>query len=404
MNDPLILTFPEARQMVLDHARAFGIEKIGLDDSPGRMLAKPVIADRDYPPFNRAAMDGYALCLKDLEDGIRKFHITEIIYAGDKHRKILLKNQCYKIMTGAAVPEPADIVIRKEDSVENDGYVQVNTERFNRYQHISRRGEDVRSGETVIPASAVCTPPLVSVLAALGMQEIVVQRLPKVAVFTTGNEVVAVGQPVTAVQIRNSNLHLFKALLRKWQIVPYLSAHLPDNSNDLYQAIGKAMQADIIIISGGVSAGDADYVPQVLESLGVKKLFYKVNIKPGKPVWCGLTPDKGLVFALPGNPFSSLVTFTLFTEPYLWHCLSGQEPQMVKLPILGSRTKNNSLDEFFPVRLEASSFNATPQSFNGSGDILAALYADGIMHHPASINHIKTGDVLAFMPFRSLFR
>lgn len=404
MKDQPLLTFPEARQLILNHARTFGTEKILLDDSPGRMLAEPVIADRDYPPFNRAAMDGYALCMKDLENGIRKFSIIETVYAGDKHREVLSEKQCYKIMTGAAVPEPADIVIRKEDSVENDGYVQVNTERFSSYQHISRQGEDVKCGNKVIPASVVCTPPVVSVLAALGIEEIVVQRLPKVAVFTTGNEVVAVGQPVTSVQIRNSNLHLFKALLRKWQIVPYLTAHLPDNRNDLYQVIGNAMQADIIIISGGVSAGDADYVPQVLESLGVKKLFHKVNIKPGKPVWCGLTPDKGLVFALPGNPFSSLVTFTLFTEPYLWHCLSGQEPQIMKLSISGSRTKNNHLDEFFPVRLQSSSFTATPKSFNGSGDILAALHADGIMHHPASVNHIKTGDMLAYMPFNSLFR
>lgn len=402
MKDQSLLGFAEARQIVLNQSRTFGTEKILLNDCLGRILAEPVMADRDYPPFNRAAMDGYALSLKDLEKGIRRFSIAETIFAGDIPGKVLSEKQCYKIMTGAAVPEPADIVIRKEDSSESDGYVQVHTEQFHFYQHISKRGEDVRCGEAVIPASAVCTPPVVSVLAALGMQELVVQKLPKVAIFTTGNEVVAVGQPVTSVQIRNSNLHLFKALLRKWQIIPYLTAHLPDNKDDLYQVIGKAMQADIIIISGGISAGDADYVPQVLESLGVKKLFHKVNIKPGKPVWCGLTADEGIVFALPGNPFSSLVTFTLFTEPYLWHCLSGREPQIMKFPISVPRTKNNNLDEFFPVKIQTSPFAVIPLSFNGSGDILAALHADGILHHPAFVNHIKTGDVLTYMSFNTL--
>lgn len=373
-----------------------------MDDAFGRIIAEPVVADRDYPPFNRAAMDGYALSLKDLESGTRTFTIAETIFAGQASQKRLTSNQCYKIMTGAAVPGPADVIIRKEDTLTSDNEVHVNINHFHPFQHISRMGEDIKNGEGIISASLLCTAPVINALAAMGKHEITVSRLPVVAIFTTGNEVVPLNEPVSPFQIRNSNLHLFKALFKKWQIIPVFTEHVPDDKADLHQAFYKAMQADIIVISGGVSAGDADYVPEVLESLGVKKLFHKVAIKPGKPIWCGLTPNNGLVFALPGNPFSSLVTFMLFVETYLRHSFGLREQKLMNLPFRGLRINKSSLDEFFPVKLEASPLAGIPLSFNSSGDILAALHADGIMHHPASYSQVSNGDELMYTPLHSI--
>ena len=191
-------------------------------------------------------------------------------------------------------------------------------------------------------------------------------------------------------------------MFRKWQIVPAFTEHIPDDKADLHQAFHQAMQADIIVISGGVSAGDADYVPEVLESLGVKKLFHKVAIKPGKPIWCGLTPGNGLVFALPGNPFSSLVTFMLFVETYLRHSFGLGEQKLTNLPFRGSRINKSGMDEFFPVKLQVSPVAAIPLSFNSSGDILAALHADGIMHHPASCREVSDGSELMYTPLHSI--
>ncbi len=396
-----MVSFQQAQQIIISKAGSFGEEMVFLDDAFGRIVAEPVIADRDYPPFNRATMDGYALCLKDLEGGTRTFSIVETIFAGQASRTELAVNQCYKIMTGAAVPVPADIIIRKEDVLPDGNFIQVNINHFNPYQHIARMGEDIKEGKGLITDSLICTAPVISALAALGKHRIIVSRLPVVAIFTTGNEVIALSEPVSPFQIRNSNLHLFKALFRKWQIVPAFTEHLPDDKADLYQAFRKAMQADIIVISGGVSAGDADYVPEVLESLGVKKLFHKVAIKPGKPIWCGLTPGNGLVFALPGNPFSSLVTFMLFVETYLRHCF-GLGEQKLKLPFHGTRMNKSGLDEFFPVKLQVSPVAAIPLSFNSSGDILAALYADGIMHHPGSCKQVSEGSELVYTRLHSI--
>ena len=186
-----MFSFQQAQQIIISKAGSFGEETVFLDDAFGRIVAEPVIANRDYPPFNRATMDGYALCLKDLEDGTRTFSIVETIFAGQAFRTELAVNQCYKIMTGAAVPVPADIIIRKEDVLPDGNYIQVNINHFNPYQHIARMGEDMKEGKHLITDALICTAPVISALAALGKYRIIVRKLPVVAIINTGNEVIA---------------------------------------------------------------------------------------------------------------------------------------------------------------------------------------------------------------------
>ena len=332
-----MITYQEVQKILSSLARSFGKENIPLEQASGRVLSEKVVADRDYPPFNRAAMDGYAFCYEDFQKGIRDFVIKEIIYAGQQTDTRIGAGQCYKIMTGAAVPAGADVVIRREDTEEQTGSVKILTTACCPFQHIARRGEDLQEGETIIDKPVFCTPPVISLLAAIGKETITVEKIPAVAIITTGNEVMPINSTVSPVQIRNSNAWLMKALLAKQQVIPVSAEHVVDDKMLLKQAFEKVMGADMIITSGAVSAGDADYIPGVVEALGVKKLLHKVAIKPGKPVWCGQLPDGGLLFALPGNPLSCLVTFTIFVQHYLHTCYGVQSRPLYEIYFTGRK-------------------------------------------------------------------
>ena len=386
-----MLSFTQAQQLITGLAHSFGVEEIALGDTDERVLSEDVYADRDYPPFNRASMDGYALNIDDLQVGFRNFTVQQVVYAGEGADKALSTGACYKIMTGAPVPPSANSVIRREDAEQDGNTVTFNLETVKPYQNISRQGEDMHRGDLILPKGTACSFAAISILASLGKTNVLVRRLPKVALFTTGNEVVEVGMPVSATQIRNSNQYLLKSLLKKWLITPVIVNHVIDDKTALKTALGAAMDCDIIISCGGVSAGDADYLPEVLAGLGVKQLFHKVAIRPGKPVWCGQMPSGGLVFALPGNPVSSMVTFKLFIETYLRACLGESRTKTMVLPFTGTRGRSTNFDEFFPVRISGTPSVLLAIPFNSSGDIRLGLHADALAHHPADVEQLTDG-------------
>ncbi len=390
-----MISYSEALSIILSEARSFGKETILLDDALDRILDEHITANRDYPPFNRSAMDGIAINIADFEKGIRSFEISETIYAGQKSNTLLTEGQCYKIMTGAAVPATANAVIRNEDILFSESNARIDSNHCVPYQNIAQKGQDLKAGDTVLAPGEKINPSIVALLASLGKYEVVVKKLPTVAVFTTGNEVVPIDQEVSEVQIHNGNAHLLKALLKKLNISPKYSEHILDDKSLLSIALPKGLSCDIIIINGGVSAGDADFIPEILTSLGVTKLFHKVSIKPGKPIWCGKTENGGMIFALPGNPFSCLVTFKIFVESYLNKCM-GIDQDIKSLPISESRIKNNNLDEFFPVQI--SEYRKLNQlQINGSGDIRLGLYADAIAFHPARKTKLSNNDWIHYI-------
>jgi molybdopterin molybdotransferase len=207
-----------------------------------------------------------------------------------------------------------------------------------------------------------------------------------------------VDEPVNAAQIRNSNWWLLRSSLKKWGIDHVAHAHVPDDRLQLQAALEKALTSDMIILSGGVSAGDADYVPGVLEGAGVKKLFHKIAIKPGKPVWCGIAPGGGMVFGLPGNPFSCMVGFVLLIQPWLQASFGLPVPGPLGLPMQTARKKNTPLDEFFPVRLSGSPAGLLPVTLNGSGDIRMGLEASALALHPAECGDLAEGEQVLCYP------
>ncbi len=387
-----MLSYTEAQNIIQSHSRSFGIETVPIDEALGRVIAEDIFADRDYPPFNRSAMDGYALRVEDLQAGMKDFKVVDVIYAGGTTDKIISAGECYKIMTGASVPLAADIVIRREDTEEKESFVSILIDDIRPFQNIARKGEDLKKGDLVIDKSLRCTASLIGLLASVGMGEILVKALPTVAIITTGNEVVDVHTPVNDVQIRNSNFYLLKALLKSWNIAPSYHQHVLDDEGQISQALEKALNADIVIVNGGVSAGDADYIPSVLKKLGVTQLFHKVAIRPGKPFWCG-NKENTMVFALPGNPLSCLVTFTLFIRHFLESCFGLSSSQLL-LPLVSERIQKVKLDEFFPVEIKDEPSHFHTISFNGSGDIRMGYKAQAFALHPNNKTILNKGEVI----------
>jgi molybdopterin molybdotransferase len=320
-------------------------------------------------------------------------------------------------MTGAAVPASADTIIRRENAEEKTGRMQLPElpaealpaatlpapadPRFpwRPYQNIARKGEDLRAGEIVIDRPCVCTPPVMGLLATLGHITVKVERLPAIGLLTTGDEVVPAGDPVNAVQIRNSNRWLLESalknagvLLRDWQ-------HAPDEPGLIRQRIEALSENDVLICCGGVSAGDADYVPGVLEAMGAKRLFHKVAMRPGKPVWCGLSKDGKMIFALPGNPFSCLVNMILLILPYLRACYGLPTVEPLGLPMAMARKKRSPLDEFFPVVVHGSPARLTPVTLNGSGDIRLGRQANALALHSAAEDDLPEGALVSCYSF-----
>jgi molybdopterin molybdotransferase len=373
-----------------------------LDGAFGRVLAEPIRADRDYPPFPRATMDGYALRYTDIERGIRRFRIAEVLYAGSQPVGRIGSGECYKVMTGAAVPEDADLVIRREDVEEGKERMEVGVrepEPWRPYLNIARQGEDLRAGDLVIDKPCRCDPAIMGLLATLGRATVNVERMPRVALLTTGNEIVEPGQAVSPVQIRNSNRLMLEGALQRERTWLSKYGHEIDDPERLTHRLQQFLSSDILIVTGGVSAGDADHVPRVLEDLGVRRLFHKIAMRPGKPTWCGVSPEGAMVFALPGNPFSCLVNFALLIAPYIHVCQGLEQPLPMALPLREARKKRTPLDEFFPVRVEGAPAMLTQLPLNGSGDIRLGMQANALALHPAVSGDLGTGAEVTFYCF-----
>jgi molybdopterin molybdotransferase len=397
-----MVSFQKAQEIVLAHGRSFGTEDVELGAAFGRVLAGPIRADRDYPPFPRATMDGYALRYNDLEQGIRRFRIVEILFAGSQAAGRIGSGECYQIMTGASVPGDANLVVRREDVVEGKEMIEVGvkeTEPLRPYLYIARQGEDLRAGDQVIDKPCRCGPAVMGLLATLGKATVTVARGPRVGLITTGNEVVEPGAPMSKVQIRNSNRWMVLGALRREHLGLSGTAHVGDDPEQLKGVLERFLDVDILIMTGGVSAGDADHVPRVLQELGVRPLFHKIAMRPGKPTWCGVSPGGGIVFALPGNPFSCLVNFALLIAPYIHACWGLERAVPMSLPLGEERRKRTPLDEFFPVRMEGAPAMLTQMPLNGSGDIRLGTQANALALHPAESGDLGRGAEVTFYSF-----
>lgn len=359
-------------------------ESIDLTHATGRILLEPVVADRDYPPMNRATMDGIAVSIESWNAGVRSWKIERIAAAGAL--STLLRDPrdgCVNIMTGAEVPSGCSGILPIEwVNIHGDMASARDDATFTEGQFIHLKASDRAAGDLILSPGALIDAPRMAILAAAGHTPVSVARFPRVAVLSTGNEIVPVNQrELSPVQSRASNAAALVTALERMGIQHSRAFHLIDDLALTTSRITEALQSnDILILTGGVSKGQFDYVPAALEQAGVATVFHGVAQKPGKPFWFGRTPS-ATVFGLPGNPVSTLTVFRRYVAPFIRKTL-GQPPEQPRLVRLGKPiVPHPSLTIFPPVRVNQSG-EAEPVEYHGSGDFAALADSHGFVEIP----------------------
>ena len=312
-----MITVQEAEQLILQNKGNYGNEKIPMAQSIGRVLKEDLFADRDMPPYNRVTMDGIAIDYDTYAKGQRGYKIEAVAAAGSPQISLIKPEKCIEVMTGAIMPSNADAIIRYEDVDIHDGQANILVESVKRHQNIHTKGEDRLKGSMVVAKNTIISPAEIGVAATVGKTHIDVAMLPKAVIISTGDELVRIDQKPLPHQIRKSNVHRLQATLAHHQIQAD-AMHLNDDLELIKSALSNIIKSyDVLILSGGVSKGKFDFLPQALEAIGVKKLFHKIKQRPGKPFWFGKANDGTIIFALPGNPVSSFLCTQRYFLPWL---------------------------------------------------------------------------------------
>jgi len=399
------LSVINAQQRILECVHKLDIESADLERSIGRVLADDVRANRDLPPYDVSAMDGYAVRSADLAKIPEALEVIEDIKAGDLPRRTVQNGQCARIMTGAPVPQGADAVIRVEDTLAlPDNLVQINAA-VKSGNDIRLQGEGMRSGDVVLTAGTEITPGVVGVLATVKQARVRVHRRPRVAILSTGNELEGMNDPVDANKIPNSNSYALMAQVQALGIEPDLLGIARDDPDELKEYLQRGLGFDVLLVSGGTSVGVHDYVRPVIESLGVQMKFWRVAMKPGHPVAFGVlqrnvkaTTTKAFVFGLPGNPVSSMVCFEQFVAPALRRMMGHQ--RLFRRTITARLTHNvkhqPGRSEFVRVTLGKGEdgYAATSTGAQGSGMLLSMARADGLLVIPAESTGLAADSIV----------
>ena len=387
-----MITFERAYEIVMNSAFSTGTEKVPFTDSFNRVLAGKVVSNIDMPPFTKSSMDGYACRKQDLANDLE---VIETIPAGKSPSKALVRNQCSKIMTGAPVPEGADCVIMVEDTeILTSGKIRF-TRVFTK-ENIAEKGQDIKKGDTVLNPGMKITPQDIAVMAAVGHTTVTVSRMPRIAVISSGSELVEPSEIPGISQIRNSNSYQLMAQVERAGAVGKYYGIATDDENVTYEIIVKAIsESDIVLVTGGVSMGDFDFVPAVLERADVKILFTRVAVQPGKPTTFGIH-KKAVVFGLPGNPVSTLLQFELLVRPLICKMMGYDwKPLEIHLP-LKERFSRNFAERIalIPVAITADR-QALPVEFHGSAHISSMSESFGIVSLPVGIKSIEKGEIVS---------
>jgi molybdopterin molybdotransferase len=391
------LSVPEAQACILDRIIPLEAEEIELAQALGRALAEEVYANRDLPPYDVSAMDGYAVRAADLTELPRTLQVIEDIKAGDTPRLSLQPGQCSRTMTGAPLPSGADTIVRVEDTrpLENGkAEFLVPTKPAT---DIRLRGESMRQGDVVLQAGEEITPATVGVLATVKRAKVKVVRKPRVAILSNGDELEALNEPFDPRKIPDSNSHVLMAQVQALGIEPALLGIARDNPDELTRFIERGLEYDVLLISGGTSVGDYDYVRPTLAALGVTMRFWRVEMRPGHPVAFG-TSEHTLVFCLPGNPVSSMVCFEQFVLPALRRLMGHRRLFRRTIPVrLAQAVKSRQgRAEFVRATLSrdtSGAYVATPVASQSSGDILAMARADALLVAPSGRNGLVTDEI-----------
>ncbi|EAY26095.1 molybdopterin molybdotransferase MoeA [Microscilla marina] len=398
----------EATRVILDHPIDLEVETCSTSKALGRTLREEIKADRDFPPFDRVTMDGIAINYEDWKKGQTKFLVTGVQTAGSPPLEIAVANVALEIMTGAMRPEGASAVVPVEEVVfeeAQDGqrYATITAEVLTLNQNIHQQGKDRKAGDVLVPANTTIDHAEIAVAVTVGKTELKVTCQPKVAIVSTGNELVDTHETPAPYQIRRSNSYALSAALANRGIQAQLW-HLPDDQTLIEEQLTSIFhEFDIIITSGGVSKGKKDYVPTVMKQLNVEKLFHRVKQRPGKPMWFGKKGNK-VLFGLPGNPVSTLVGLFKYVIPYL-DKIEGRTTSPVRYAKLGQDFKfDRNLTYFLSVNVinKEGELWANPVPGHGSGDFANLLECNAFLELSENQQNFLAGSVYPLIPFRNI--
>ena len=395
-----MISVDEALQIVLKKGKRLLPIKLKLENAHGLCLAEDIRSDLNMPPFNRSAMDGYAVIANDINPPV-DLEVIENIRAGYNPKKRVGRGQAAKIMTGSVVPKGADTVIKVEETkpLDDDRKVRI-LKKTKKGANIARKGEDVRVGKVVLRKGTRIRAQEAGILAAVGSNYVKTYSTPSIGIISTGDELVEITRKPKPWQIRNSNSYSLAAQARQLVSDVEILGRVNDNEKEIMKLIKKGLRKDILILSGGVSMGEFDLVGGALQDLGVKIFFEKVALRPGKPTVFGMKGDKP-VFALPGNPVSAFVTFELFVKP----CIK----KMMGFTSYGHPIMHAELErdikikkkrrEYRPalLRQEGSGWKVSLTDWHGSGDLFSTTKANCLLIIRESVEKLNAGDMVEVM-------
>jgi len=377
-----MITVDEALTIINKHQKDFGTELIPLANSIGRVLKEDLFTDRELPPYDRVTMDGIAIQYAHFANGKRAFPIAGIAPAGAAQLTLAKEGHCLEVMTGSIMPNKVDTVIRYEDVIIENGIATIQVDVLKEGQNIHWKGSDRPKDSLVVPAGTVISPAEVGVAATVGKTHLKVTRLPKAIIISTGDELVEITATPLPYQIRKSNVHRLRATLAKYKIIADRH-HLDDDMEVIQKDLAKIInQYEVVILSGGVSKGKFDFLPEALATLGVEKLFHKIKQRPGKPFWFGKAPNGTLVFALPLGLSQATLPHGILTR---------------------ATTFKPDLTYFLQVKIdynEKGQLLATPVDGNGSGDLANLVDADAFLQLPRGKDLFEKGEVYPILFYR----
>lgn len=398
-----MITTEEALEIIFKTTREFGIEEIPLSESIGRVLKEDWYTDRALPPYDRITMDGIAINFNVFKSGIRNFPIEGVSPAGSPQTQLSNSNNCLEVMTGSILPRGCDTVIRYEDLEIKENNAKVTIEGINFQQNIHFKGVDREIDSLVVKKNTLISAAEIGVGASIGKTKVKIAKNPKVIIISTGDELVNIDKTPLSHQIRRSNVYRLKTELNNHNVIAYTD-HLNDNKEEIRKKLQQHIETyDAIILSGGVSKGKFDFIPEVLYQIGVEKLFHRVKQKPGKPFWFGQYGSQCTVFALPGNPVSSFVCMYRYFTPWLQKCLSGSTPLYPNAMLTQDVIFNPDLTYYIEVKISYDTKGrilATPMKGNGSGDLANLVNADAFIELPRGKNIFKAEEVYPVVFYR----
>ena len=389
-----MLSYEEALQELLVNVPTPTPTRVPLQEVLGRVLAAPIVADLDLPPFKKSFVDGFAVRSQDASQAPVKLEVAGVVAAGDSSQPQIKRGQAVQIMTGAAVPPGADAVqmVEKTNQV-SEAEVEL-LESLGPGENVSLQGSEVKVGQTVLAQGRQVGPAEAGVLATFGGAEVEIYAAPRVTVIPTGDELVEVDQTPQFGQIRNSNAHTLWAQCRRLGLDATVLPPVPDTQEQVRESVREGLKSDLTIFTGGVSMGEYDYVPQVLAEEGVTIFFHKAAIKPGKPVLVGRKNDH-MIFGLPGNPVSAFVTFELFVRPAVrrWMGFKSHSLPRVSAELMADARQKPGRKFFKQARTVwvKDRFRVRPIETQGSADLAGFSSANSLLVLEADVTHLKAG-------------